>query len=93
MRRLILMMCSVFLLFGGAAGCDRDHSEMVSNTGNSNNESSNTNRTKDNETKGSKMKIKIGARTFNATLFDNETAKNKVQAHQDERNSPYTEKG
>ena len=42
---------------------------MVSNTNNYNDESSDTN-----QTKGSKMKIKIGSKTFNATLFDNKTA-------------------
>ena len=63
------MMFSVLFLFGGAAGCDRDHSVMVSNTDNANKEINDTN-----QTKGSKMKIKIGSKTFNATLFDNETA-------------------
>ncbi|HEX8197075.1 MAG TPA: cyclophilin-like fold protein [Pyrinomonadaceae bacterium] len=63
------MMFSILLLFGGAAGCDRDHSAMVSNTDNSNKEIYHTK-----QTKGSKMKIKIGSKTFNATLFDNETA-------------------
>jgi hypothetical protein len=63
------MMFSVLLLFGGAAGCDREHSAMVSNTGNSNKEINDTN-----QTKGSQMKIKIGSKTFNATLFDNRAA-------------------
>ena len=63
------MMFSALFLFGGAVGCDRDHSAMVSNTDNSNKEINDTN-----QTKGSKMKIKIGAKTFNATLFDNKTA-------------------
>ena len=63
------MMFSALFLFGGAVGCDRDHSAMVSNTDNSNKEINDTN-----QTKGSKMKIKIGSKTFNATLFDNETA-------------------
>jgi hypothetical protein len=63
------MMFSALFLFGGAVGCDRDHSAMVSNTDNSNKEINDTN-----QTKSSKMKIKIGSKTFNATLFDNETA-------------------
>jgi hypothetical protein len=63
------MMFSALFLFGGAIGCDRDHSAMVSNTDNSNKEINDTD-----QTKGSKMKIKIGSKTFNATLFDNETA-------------------
>lgn len=63
------MMFSALFLFGGAIGCDRDHSAMVSNTDRSNKEINDTN-----QTKGSKMKIKIGSKTFNATLFDNKTA-------------------
>src|SRR5215207_1880382 len=69
MRHLYLMMFSVLFLFGGAAGCDRDHSAMVSHIDNSDKEINETN-----QTKGSKMKIKIGSKTFNATLFDNKTA-------------------
>src|SRR5215203_4430457 len=69
MRHLFLMMFSALLLFVGAVGCDRDHSAMVSNTDKSNKEINDTNKTK-----GSKMKIKIGSKTFNAVLFDNETA-------------------
>jgi hypothetical protein len=69
MKYLILMTFSVLFSFGGAAGCDRDHSAMVSNTDNSNKEINDTN-----QTKGSKMKIKIGSKTFNATLFDNRAA-------------------
>jgi hypothetical protein len=63
------MMFSTLFLFGGAVGCDRDHSVMVSNIDSSNKEINNTN-----QTKGSKMKIKIGSKIFNATLFDNKTA-------------------
>lgn len=69
MRHLFLMMFSALFLFGGAIGCDRDHSAMVSNTDRSNKEINDTN-----QTKGSKMKIKIGSKTFSATLFDNKTA-------------------
>jgi hypothetical protein len=69
MKYLNLIILSVWFFIGGAAGCDRDHSAMVSNTDNSNKEINDTN-----QTKGSKMKIKIGSKTFTATLFDNETA-------------------
>ena len=74
MKYLNLVILSVSFLIGGAAGCDRDHSAMIANTGNSINKNSDTSKTKGNETKGSKMKIKIGLKTFNATLFDNEPA-------------------
>jgi hypothetical protein len=69
MKYLIVIILSAASLSGGSVSCDRDHSAMVSNT-NAYNESSNT---ADN-TKGAKMKIKIGSKTFNATLFDNATA-------------------
>lgn len=62
------MMFSVSFLFGGAVGCARDHSVTVSNADAYKKVSN------DDKTKGSKMKIKIGSNTFNATLFDNETA-------------------
>ena len=69
MKFLILMMFSVLFSFGGAAGCARDHSAMVSSTSNYNEESNDSNKTK-----GGRMKINIGTKIFNATLFDNETA-------------------
>ncbi len=69
MKCLIIITFSILFLFGGAVGCDRDHSAMVSNTDKSIKEINDTN-----QTKGSKMKIKIGSKTFNGTLFDNATA-------------------
>jgi hypothetical protein len=62
-------MLAAAALFGSSAGFDRDHSAMVSNTNTDNRVSLGTNNTKD-----AKMKIKIGSKTFNATLFDNATA-------------------
>jgi len=62
-------MLAAAALFGSSAGFDRDHSAMVSNTNTDNRVSLGTNNTKD-----TKMKIKIGSKTFNATLFDNATA-------------------
>ena len=69
MKFLIVMMFSASFLFGSSVSCSQDQSAFVSNT-NINNQSSNA----ANETKGNKMKIKIGSKTFNATLFDNATA-------------------
>jgi hypothetical protein len=69
MKRLILMMFSVLFGFGGAVGCDRDRSTIISNANADNKAGS----VSDN-TKGTKMKIKINSKTFDATLFDNETA-------------------
>ena len=69
MKFLIVMMFSATFLFGSSVSCGQDQSAFVSNT-NINNQSSNA----ANETKGNKMKIKIGSKTFNATLFDNATA-------------------
>ena len=61
-----MIILSVISLFGG---CDRNHPATLANTNSYNKESNVTN-----NMKGSKMKIKIGSNTFNATLFDNETA-------------------
>lgn len=70
MKFLIVMMFSATFLFGNSVGCSQDQSGFAGNT-NINNQSSNA----ANETKGNKMiKIKIGSKTFNATLFDNATA-------------------
>lgn len=69
MKYLVVIMLSAASLFGGFAGCDKNDSAMGANT-NAYNESGNS---ADN-TKETKMKIKIGSNTFNATLFDNATA-------------------
>lgn len=63
------MMLSVMSLFGVSISCAGNHSAIAGNTTSLNKESIDTN-----NTKGNKMKIKIGSNTFNATLFDNETA-------------------
>jgi hypothetical protein len=70
MKSLVVIMLSVASLFGGSYGCNKDHSPVAGNT-NTYDEGSNPT---DNP-KGHKMKIKIGSKTFSATLFDNATAK------------------
>jgi len=69
MKFLVVIMLSVASLFGGSFGCTKDHSAVAGNT-NTYNKGSNT----PDNTKGNKMKIKIGSKSFNATLFDNATA-------------------
>ncbi len=70
MKSLVVIMLSAASIFGSSVGCDRDHSDrMVSNTNAYNNESNDTDNTKD-----TKMKIKVGSKTFDATLFDNRAA-------------------
>jgi hypothetical protein len=69
MKYLVVIMLSMASLFGGSFGCNKDHSAVAGNTNTYNEGSNNTD-----NTKGNKMKIKIGSKTFNATLFDNATA-------------------
>ena len=67
MKFLVVIILSITSLFGGCVGCSTDHSVVNANTYNQ--ESNNSS-----DAKGTKMKIKIGSKVFNATLFDNETA-------------------
>jgi hypothetical protein len=69
MKFLVVMMLSVVSLFGGSVGCGRDHTTMISNTDTYNKEGNNIN-----NTEGAKVKIKIGSKIFNATLFGNAAA-------------------
>ena len=69
MKFLIVIMLLAASLFGSSVGCSKEQSAITGNT-NINNQGDNT----ANETKGNKMKIKIGAKTFNAALYDNATA-------------------
>lgn len=62
------MTLVVLFLSGSAAGCAGDRSSTVSNANNGIQKSNNI------EKKGNKMKITIGSKTFNATLFDNKAA-------------------
>ncbi len=68
MKFLVVIMLSVVSLFGGSVGCNKDHSATVVNANTYNEDIYSSN------TKGTKMKIKIGSKVFNATLFDNPTA-------------------
>lgn len=68
MKRLMTLTLSVLFLSGGAVGCAGNRSVAVSNT-DTYQAGNNTDNTKE-----TKMKIKIGSKTFSATLFENETA-------------------
>jgi hypothetical protein len=69
MKFLVVIMLSSASLFGGSVGCNKDQPAIAGNTNTDNQGGKSAN-----NAKGNKMKIKIGANTFNATLFDNATA-------------------
>ena len=62
----ILTMLSVMSLLVGSGACAKDRSIVAGTTDTQNNVSDSS--------KGTKMKIKIGTKVFDATLFDNPTA-------------------
>jgi hypothetical protein len=68
-KHLIVIMLTAASLFGSSVSCGRDHSAMVSRTN-----TDNKNSVDDGNTKDAKMKIKIGSKTFSATLSGNATA-------------------
>ena len=89
MKFLTAMMLSASLL-SGSIGCSQDQSAVAGNANAANQSSMDAadnskgnelkrnnrkgNNQKGNNRKGNKMKIKIGSKTFHATLFDNATA-------------------
>ncbi len=84
MKFLIAMLLSASL-FGGSIGCSQDQSAIAGNANAANANAANQssmdavdnskgNELRRNKTQGNKMKIKIGSKTFKATLFDNATA-------------------
>ena len=79
MKFLIAMMFSASL-FASSIGCSQDPSAITGDANAANTsrmdaaDNSKGNEQKRNKVKGNKMKIKIGSKTFQATLFDNATA-------------------
>jgi hypothetical protein len=67
--KCLIVMVSLLSLFSGFAGCASEKSPIASRV----NRDSNVGNTTSVE-KETKMKISIGSKTFDATLFDNETA-------------------
>jgi hypothetical protein len=65
MKCLIVMMLSLLSISSSSVGCARQNSRIMSNV----NREINVDTQKER-----KMKIRIGSKTFDATLFDNETA-------------------
>jgi len=64
-----IVMVSLLSLFSGFAGCASEKSPIVSRVNRDSNAGNTTNTQKE-----TKMKISIGSKAFQATLFDNETA-------------------
>lgn len=69
MKHLIVIVLSAVSFFGGSIGCDQNRPAAVVNEDAFNKDGNNFNNVKE-----TKMKIKIGSKTFDATLFDTETA-------------------
>lgn len=69
MKYLVVTALALTSLVGSSAACNSDRPELIGSADNVEQGAKIT--TPNNETK---MKIKIGSKTFNATLFDNATA-------------------
>lgn len=68
MKHSLIIIFSLLFFSASCASCDKDNSKP------SNPDTENTNGNNNPNTTGSKMKMKIGASTFTATLYNNATA-------------------
>lgn len=69
MKCLIVMMLSLLSISSSSVGCARQNSQIMSNVNRESNADNNANTQKER-----KMRIRVGSKTFDAMLFDNETA-------------------